>query len=96
MISARLYRRAAEGTRDGYELGADVGGLVVVLRGHQHLYRGWQQLRAMYRVARLAEQSLDRRDRGFSAALGQPQQRETRLWFVTERDRLVVRRVRPG
>ena len=50
----------------------------------------------MNRVARLAEQPLDRPDCRFGAALGQPQQHETRLRLVAERDRLVVRRVRPG
>src|SRR6476661_6901511 len=50
----------------------------------------------MYRVARLAKQSLDGGGRRVGAALSKPEQRQSRLRFVAERDRLVVRRLRPG
>src|SRR5262249_21685711 len=50
----------------------------------------------MYRVARLAEQPLDRRGRRSSPALGEPEQRKARLRFVAEGARLLVRRVRSG
>ena len=67
------------------EFGANVGGLVVVLRGQSAPRPRLAAVATRCTGSRgLAEQPLDRPDRRFGAALGQPQQREPWLRLVAE------------